>query len=175
MKEHRDEPFALWVSFMEPHSPFNFPIEDRADFNPDRFSVPAVGPEDAGQIPLIFRDLSPKDKQGIIASYYTSVQFLDKNIGVVLDGLRRLNLENDTLVIYMADHGYSLGQHGRFEKHVCYEPALRVPLIVRWPGRVRQGGVVNEFTESIDVPPTSSSCWEPSVSALTRDRAWVNT
>jgi choline-sulfatase len=154
MTEHKDEPFALWVSFMEPHSPFNFPIEDRANFNPDRFTVPEVGPEDAGQIPLIFRGLSPKDKQGIIASYYTSVQFLDKNIGVVLDGLRRLNLENDTLVIYMADHGYSLGQHGRFEKHVCYEPALRVPLIVRWPGRVRQGGVVNEFTESIDVPPT---------------------
>ena len=72
----------------------------------------------------------------------------------MLDGLRRLNLENDTLVIYMADHGYSLGQHGRFEKHVCYEPALRVPLIFRWPGRVRQRGVVKEFTESIDVPPT---------------------
>ena len=64
------------------------------------------------------------------------------------------NLEKDTIVIYMTDHGYSLGQHGRFEKHVCYEPALRVPLIFRWPGRVRVGGVVNDFTQSVDVPPT---------------------
>ena len=44
--------------------------------------------------------------------------------------------EDDTLVVYMADHGYSLGQHGRFEKHCCYNPALRVPLILRFPGRI---------------------------------------
>ena len=54
----------------------------------------------------------------------------------------------------MADHGYSLGQHGRFEKHTSYEPNLRVPLIFRYPGKIRQGAVVNEFTQSIDVPPT---------------------
>jgi choline-sulfatase len=154
MEEHKDDPFAMWVSFMEPHSPFKFPVDDRNNFNPANFSVPAIGPQDAGQIPLIFRDLSPQDKQGIIASYYTSVQFLDKNIGVVLDGLRKLDLENDTLVIYMADHGYSLGQHGRFEKHCFYQPAMRVPMIFRWPGRVRQGAVIEEFTESIDFPPT---------------------
>jgi len=81
------------------------------------------------------------------------VSFLDRNIGVVLDTLRRLQLEDDTLVVYMADHGYSLGQHGRFEKHCCYNPALRVPLILRFPGRIRRG-VVHDFTESIDVAPT---------------------
>ena len=53
----------------------------------------------------------------------------------------------------MADHGYSLGQHGRFEKHCCYDPALRVPLIMRWPGRIARG-VVTDFTESVDVGPT---------------------
>ena len=53
----------------------------------------------------------------------------------------------------MADHGYMLGQHGRFEKHCCYEPSLRVPLIMRWPGRVRRG-VVNDMTESVDVAST---------------------
>ena len=154
LREHKDDPFALWVSFREPHSPFDFPIENRNDFNPASFPVPKVGPEDASQIPLVFRGLTAEDKQGIIASYYTSVHYLDRNIGVVLDELRRLNLENDTLVIYMADHGYSLAQHGRFEKHVCYEPALRVPLIFRWPGRIGSGTVIEEFTESIDVPPT---------------------
>jgi choline-sulfatase len=153
LEEHKDTPFALWVSFQEPHSPFNFPIEYRDRVDPAEFAVPSVGPEDAWQIPLIFRELSHAEKQGIIASYYTSVNFLDRNVGVVLDALRRLNLERDTLVVYMADHGYSLGQHGRFEKHCCYDPALRVPLLMRWPGHVRQG-VVEDFTESIDVPAT---------------------
>ena len=154
VSEKKDEPFALWVSFMQPHSPFDFPVEDRAEFDAATFEVPKVGPHDFAQIPMVFRDLSATEKQGIIASYYTAVTFLDRNVGRVLATLRELNLEEETLVVYMADHGYSLGQHGRFEKHVCYEPALRVPLIVRWPGRVKAGAVVEEFTESIDVPPT---------------------
>ncbi|MBS1876131.1 MAG: sulfatase-like hydrolase/transferase [Acidobacteria bacterium] len=153
LAEHRSDPFALWVSFTEPHSPFDFPVEARNDFDPARFTPPTVGPEDGRQIPLIFRELSNSDKQGIIAAYYSSVRYLDRNIGVVLDALRRLDLENDTLVVYMADHGYCLGQHGRFEKHCSYDPALRVPLIFRLPGRLRPR-VVRDFTESIDVPPT---------------------
>jgi len=153
LEEHKDDRFALWVSFQEPHSPFDFPVEWRDKFQPRDFPAPPVGPEDAWQIPLIFRDLSPEEKQGIIAAYYTSVNYLDHNIGVVLDKLRQLNLENDTLVLYMADHGYSLGHHGRFEKHCSYNPALQAPLLMRWPGRIAQG-VVNEFTESVDVPPT---------------------
>ncbi len=153
LEAHRTQPFALWVSFMEPHSPYDFPIEDRDRFDPARFTVPRAGSEDAAQIPLIFRDLTDADKRGIIASYYTSVGYLDRSVGRVLDTLRRLDLERDTLVVYMADHGYSLGQHGRFEKHCGYDPALRVPLLMRFPGRIRQG-IVNEFTEHIDVPAT---------------------
>jgi choline-sulfatase len=153
LEAHRTQPFALWVSLMEPHSPYDFPIEDRERFDPKGFSVPRVGPEDAGQIPLIFRDLSHADKRGIIASYYTSVAYLDRSIGRVLDALRRLDLERDTLVVYMADHGYCLGQHGRFEKHCGYDPALRVPLLMRWPGRISEG-VATDFTEHVDVPAT---------------------
>jgi arylsulfatase A-like enzyme len=150
---HRDQPFALWLSFQEPHSPFDFPVEDREHFDPRRFDVPRVGPEDAGQIPLIFRDLSAEDKQGIIAAYYTSVRFLDRNVGRALELLRKHRLEENTLVVYVADHGYSLGQHGRFEKHCGYTPALHVPLMMRWPGKIRKG-TVQEFTEHIDLPHT---------------------
>jgi choline-sulfatase len=153
LKEHRGGQFALWVSFLQPHSPFEFPIDDRERFDPARFDVPRVGPEDAWQIPLIFRELSDADKRGIIAAYYSSVRFLDSCIGIVLDQIRALKLEQDTLVVYTADHGYSLGQHGRFEKHCGYEPALRVPLVFRLPGRIRKG-VVNDMTEHIDVTPT---------------------
>lgn len=153
LRQHTDTPFALWVSLQEPHSPYDFPVEDRADFAPSSFPVPRVGPEDSDQIPLIFRSLAPQDKQGIIASYYTAVRYLDHNMGVVLSELRRLDLDRDTLVVYMADHGYCLGQHGRFEKHCCYEPAIVAPLIMRWTGRM-QPRVVDDFTESVDVPPT---------------------
>jgi choline-sulfatase len=153
LEQNTAGPFALWVSFHEPHSPFDFPVEDRTRIDPSRLAVPRVGPNDAWQIPLIFRNLSEPDKQGINAAYYTSVAFLDRNIGRVLDALRRLRLEEDTLVVYIADHGYNLGHHGRFEKHCGYDPALRVPLIIRWPGRVGQR-VVSGLTESIDVPAT---------------------
>jgi choline-sulfatase len=123
-------------------------------YDPKTFDVPNVGPEDASQIPLIFRDLSPADKQGIAASYYTSVSALDRNVGDVLKALDKLGLAENTCVFYMADHGYCIGQHGRFEKHCGYEPALRVPLLVRYPGKIRKGAVVNDFTEHIDVSAT---------------------
>lgn len=149
----QEKPFALWLSFQEPHSPYDFPVEDRNHFDPRRFPVPRVGPEDAGQIPLIFRDLSPEEKQGIIAAYYTSVRFLDRNVGRALDLLKKHGLEENTLVVYVADHGYSLGQHGRFEKHCGYTPALHVPLMLRWPGKIRQG-TVQDLTEHVDLPHT---------------------
>lgn len=150
---NQGSPFALWVSFHEPHSPFDFPVEDWRHFDPARFPVPRLGPEDGWQIPLIYRDLSDAEKQGIIAAYYSSTRFLDRNLGKVLDMLREYGLEENTLVIYTADHGYSLGQHGRFEKHVGYDPALRVPLLMRWPGRIREG-VVTDFTEHVDLSAT---------------------
>jgi choline-sulfatase len=153
LERNVDQPFALWTSFQEPHSPFDFPVEDRALFDEKRFQPPRVGPEDAWQIPLIFRDLTDRDKRGIAAAYYTSVAFLDRNVGRVLDALRRLNLEENTYVVYMADHGYNLGQHGRFEKHCGYDTALRVPLIMRFPGRIRKG-VVADMTEHVDVSAT---------------------
>jgi choline-sulfatase len=153
LEENREKPFALWVSLMEPHSPFDFPVEDRGRFEPRKFTAPRVGPGDGGQIPLIFRELADAEKRGIIAAYYTSAHFLDRNWGRVLTKLRDLGLEENTLVVYTADHGYDLGHHGRFEKHCGYDPALRVPLMLRWPGRIRPG-VVRDFTEHMDLAPT---------------------
>jgi len=153
LEAHTGTPFALWLSFPEPHSPYNFPVEDVGAFDPAQFTPPPIGPNDQDQVPLIFRDLSEEDKQGIIASYYTSVRYLDRTIGRVLDSLDSLGLAQDTLVVYLPDHGYCLGQHGRFEKHTCYDPALRVPCILRWPDRI-EAQVVTDLTESADIAPT---------------------
>ncbi len=153
LEQHRHQPFALWVSFMEPHSPFHFPFEYRGRFSPSAFRAPQPGPADAWQIPEVFRTLSPQDKQGIAASYYTSVEFLDRNIGRVLDKLRALDLYGNAVVVYTADHGYLLGEHGRFEKHCGYDEALRVPLVISHPSRLRPR-VVNALTEHADLSAT---------------------
>jgi choline-sulfatase len=153
LEENRDRQFALWVSLQEPHSPFDFPLEDRGKFDPKVFAVQPPGPEDGWQVPTIFEDLTQEEKQGSCAAYYTSAHFLDRNMGRVLAKLRELRLEENTLVVYTADHGYCLGQHGRFEKHCGYDPALRVPLILSQPGRLKPG-VVDHFTEHIDLGPT---------------------
>ena len=145
--------FALWVSFMEPHSPYDFPVEDSRRFDPADFPAPRLGLDDAAQIPAVFDPLTETDKRGIRAAYYTSVRFVDRNIGAVLRKLADLDLDRDTFVVYTADHGYSLGQHGRFEKHCGFDPALRVPLMMRWPGRIRPA-VIRNLTEHVDVPAT---------------------
>jgi choline-sulfatase len=153
-QNHKDAPFAMWFSIQEPHSPFDFPSEDQQRFAPERFPVPKVGPEDLWQIPLIFRDLSDKDKQGIIAAYYSSAHYLDRSMGRILTHLDQLGHAEDTLVVYMADHGYSLGHHGRFEKHCFYQPAMHVPLIFRFPGKIEKGKTIQRPTESVDVATT---------------------
>lgn len=153
LEEHRSKPFALWVSFPEPHAPHRFPIEFQGRFEAGQMRLPQVGPEDEGQIPLTFRGVRKYEFRGGCAAYYTAAAFLDRNVGEVLDGLKRLGLAENTLVVYMADHGFSLGHHGRWEKHCGYDPALHVPLLMRWPGRVRRG-VAEGMVESVDVPAT---------------------
>jgi len=152
LEANRERPFCLWLSFYEPHSPFNFPIEFAGRYDPNEMPVPAVSAEDARWQPEVFRDLSERDKRGIIASYYTSVEYLDKNIGLVLKALERLGLDKNTLVIYVGDHGYLLGHHDRFEKHMMWEEAVRAPLVIRTPGVAPT--VSGAMVEFIDLVPT---------------------
>jgi choline-sulfatase len=154
LKENKDEPFFLICSFNEPHSPFHFPVEFRGRHKPEEFAVPKVGPEDDWQIPQVFRGLTAVQKQGIIAAYYTSVEFLDRNIGLVLAWLEKLGLADDTLVIFIGDHGYMLGHHGRFEKHCLFIQAVRAPMIIRQPRRVRPKQSTRAMAEFIDIVPT---------------------
>jgi choline-sulfatase len=167
LRQRRDKPFFLMVSFYEPHSPFHFPVEYRGRHRPEEYPVPKPGPEDDWQIPAVFRDLTEREKQGIIAAYHTSVEFLDKNVGLVLDALKRAGRDADTIVVLIGDHGYMLGQHGRFEKHCCFEPAVRAPLFVRWPGHVKPGRATDALVEFIDIVPTLlEACREPVPAAV---------
>lgn len=154
LNEQSDEPFFMMVSFQEPHSPYRFPIEYARRHNPSSFEVFNVREDEKWQVPEIFADLTDEEKRGIQAAYYTSVEYLDLNVGRVLDALEKSGKADNTIVVYTGDHGYMLGQRGRFEKHCSYEPAVRSPLVVRYPDRVKAGSNSRSLVEFIDIVPT---------------------
>ena len=152
--QRRAKPFFLSVGSYVTHAPFRFPIEFAGLFEPGSFAVPEVGAEDLARMPPVFRDLTDDQKRGIIAAYYTSVAYMDRNLGLILDALDRSGHADDTLVVFNSDHGYLLGQHGRFEKHCCHEEAVRSALVVRLPGVVGPGRATDALVELIDIVPT---------------------
>jgi choline-sulfatase len=154
LRNNKDNRFCLWVSYNQPHSPFDFPVEYAGKYDPAKMPLPQTSPEDSPWIPAIFKDLTDADKRGIVASYYSAVEYHDKNIGMVLDELKRLGLEESTLVVYVGDHGYLLGHHGRFEKHSMWEPAVRAPLIVRRGAGKGQAASNEALVEFVDLVPT---------------------
>ncbi len=147
-------PFAMVVGFSEPHSPFKFPDEWAGRYKPADFAAPPVSEADRLDRPKVFAGLTPDEVKGIRAAYYTSLSYHDHQVGRVLDALAASGLERDTIVVYLGDNGYLLGDHGRFEKHCSFEPAVRVPLIFRWPGHLPAGRAVADLVELVDVVPT---------------------
>ena len=145
------------VSFYDPHAPFRFPREWRGRYRPEQFPPRPSPSEIASSSPRSFRDLTRDDFRGIQAAYYTSLSFMDFQVGRLIQALEDSGLGSDTLVVFLSDNGYLLGQHGRVEKNCFYEPAVRVPLIVRWPGHLPQGKRVLEMVELVDLFPTVCS------------------
>lgn len=154
MHENREKPFFLWVAFHQPHHPYYFPLEFRGKYKPEDMPLPAGSPEDDRWIPEKFRNLTEEQRRGIIAAYYTSVEYLDKNVGLVLDGLKASGLDENTLVVYLSDNGYLLNEHKRFEKHTMWEEANQQPMIFRMPGIKMNGTRTNALVEYVDVVPT---------------------
>jgi choline-sulfatase len=154
LRKKRNRPFAMIVSFTEPHSPFHFPDGWSGRFRAGQFAAWPISEQDRRRQPEIFAPLSDADVRGIQAAYYTSLSFVDSRIGMLIEALDEMELSASTLIVYVGDNGYMLGQHGRFEKHCFYEPAVRIPMIMRWPGRIEAGRQVTELAEMVDVMPT---------------------
>lgn len=154
MEKNHDTPFLVWLAFKEPHQPFYFPLEYAGKYNPDSMDLPSGSPEDDRWIPLQFRDLTEKERRGIIAAYYSSTEYMDKNIGLVLDAIDSLGIADNTIVIYISDNGYLLNEHKRFEKHTMWEEAVRQPLIIRDGSSFRPGERESALVEYVDVVPT---------------------
>ncbi|MBI0397156.1 sulfatase family protein [Cyclobacterium marinum] len=154
IQSNQNDRFCLWLGFEEPHSPFNFPIEYANKYNPENMPLPSGSQEDDRWIPEVFKDLTDEEKKGIISSYYTSVEYLDKNVGLVLNALEKAGLKESTLVIYVGDHGYLLNDHKRFEKHMMWEEAVKAPLIIQGGKAFGEGKIQSELTEFVDLFPT---------------------
>jgi choline-sulfatase len=146
LKNHGQQPFFLISSFLKPHDPF-MPSERFAKmFRPEDMPLPdTFGKVDLATVPKEIREsiennrptpeLRDREQAKLrIALYYANLAQLDDNIGHVLAVLRELDLEKDTIVLYTADHGEMLGEHGLWQKFVFYEPSVGVPLIFRVPG-----------------------------------------
>jgi arylsulfatase A-like enzyme len=92
--------------------------------------------------------------QRYMQDYLACVQSIDDNMGRLLDFLKETGLERDTIVVYTSDQGFFLGDHGLYDKRFMYEESLRMPLLVRWPARVRAGSVSEAMALNVDFAPT---------------------
>jgi len=86
--------------------------------------------------------------------YYAGLTAVDQNIGRVLQWLDQRGLTDDTAIVFSSDHGYFLGEWRLFDKRLMHEPSIRVPMMVRYPHRVRAGEVRKEMALDVDLPPT---------------------
>ncbi|MFW6174958.1 MAG: sulfatase [Chloroflexota bacterium] len=160
-----DAPFALWVSYPDPHEPYEAP-ESYADmFPPELLSLP---PRREGEFDesapernrVLHRILGMEedDEEHVrrqLGVYYAMVRFVDDGIGRILDALERLGLRENTIVVFTSDHGDFAGEHNMFVKGgVFYDCLTRVPLVLSWPGRMPSDEEDDSMVNTIDIVPT---------------------
>jgi arylsulfatase A-like enzyme len=92
--------------------------------------------------------------QQYIRDFIRCGRVLDENVGRVMDFLEEEGLDEHTIVVYTADQGHFLGEHGFFSKRFMYEEAMRMPLIVKYPGKVKAGSVNEDLVTNLDFAPT---------------------
>lgn len=92
--------------------------------------------------------------QHYMRDYLSTAASLDRNIGRTLDYLDKQGLTKNTIVIYMSDQGFYLGEHGWFDKRFIYEESFRTPMVMRYPGVIKPGSVSKDFVMNLDIAPT---------------------
>src|SRR3954466_15935193 len=173
-KDQRD-PFILVVGFVEPHSPYNGPLNDVNPLDEVQLDVTATLPEsediplryrlmrewqqaeatlDRGRLPKqLFFGITPDEYRSIKQRYLGLVTLVDQSIGAILRCVEQCGLAENTIVVHTSDHGDSLGAHHLFGKETMFEEAARVPWLIRLPGQTRHKIIPNPVSH-IDFVPT---------------------
>ncbi len=163
LKENKDKPFFLGCGFVRPHVPLVAPSEYFDLYDRDAMIAPVVPEGDLDDVPKIIREykansrygVTPELHKGLLEAYYSSISYMDAQVGRVLDALDELGLSDNTIVIFSSDHGYLLGEHNKFQKQHLFEEATRVPFILSVPWmKASHGKSSGHLTELIDLYPT---------------------
>ncbi|MGH2354114.1 MAG: sulfatase family protein [Chloroflexota bacterium] len=178
--DEAEAPFFAWASFPDPHPPYLVPepwasmydtaemepghlVPGEHDRNPPHFQKTQQERPDFS----MYRE-TPYGNHGFqshlhdraalqrdMAVYYGMTSFMDHQIGRILDHLDRLGMADNTLVVFTTDHGHFLGQHGLIAKGAFhYEDMIRIPFLVRYPGRVPAGATSDSLQSTVDLTPT---------------------
>jgi len=162
LEEHHaaEQPFFLAVGFRRPHTPYIAP-QRYFDLYPFDRILPLVEPaEHLARIPPLALTYPPgtppwseQQRRETTAAYLASISFMDGQVGLLLDALDRHALWDRTVVLFVSDHGYHLGEHGGLRhKMTLFEEACRVPLLLAAPGS--SAGSTSALVELVDLFPT---------------------
>jgi arylsulfatase len=171
IRHNSQQPWLLSVNVYDPHEPFDPPSEYKGRYKPEEMTLPKWKPGELSNKPLIQQNdyieggqggigpacskLSDLEKQEYIADYYAMIEHIDDNVGKLLDVLEQTGQRENTIVIFMSDHGEMLGDHGLIWKGAYfYEGLVHVPLIISWPGRLQENVRSNALVELVDIAPT---------------------
>lgn len=145
------KPFALYLGFKSPHDKRTPPARHERSYageslrKPENWNQPAPWVKDAGWD----WDKRVPDRM----AYFRTISGADDNVGRLLDALDELHLADNTLVFYMGDNGYYLGEHGLGDKRTAYEESIRIPFLMRYP-RLAKPGVRDQMVLNLDVCAT---------------------
>ncbi|WP_406626708.1 sulfatase [Portibacter marinus] len=160
IKKHKNKPFFLAVGLVRPHVPFVAPAQYFDPYSSENIDLPEKFPEDWKDIPerginyvtSVNGEMSIDQQKKAVAGYYASVSFMDAQVGKILRALKNEGLEDNTIVIFTSDHGFHLGEHDFWMKVSLHEESVKVPLIIKVPGKQPQ--VCHSFVELLDLYPT---------------------
>jgi arylsulfatase A-like enzyme len=142
-RSSRNQPFLLYVGFNSPHDPRQAPKEFVDLYPKERIEVPpnylAEHPFDQGDRRIRDELLAPfpRTREAVQlhrSEYYAHTTYMDTQVGRILDALEQSGHAGDTYVIFTADHGLAVGQHGLMGKQNLYDHSIRMPLIISGPG-----------------------------------------
>lgn len=158
-RKEKDQPFFLAVGFVRPHFPFVATDSAMRHYHADSLRLPSIPQGDLDDVPGQAKDsvlhFSRSPQQQMRRAYYGAIGFMDEQVGRLLAELERLRLREKTIVVFVSDHGYLLGEHHMWKKAKLWEEAIHVPLLVSSPG-IRGGTTCNHMVELVDLYPTIS-------------------